>query len=177
MPRNYVEELVSEYYKIHGYFVMNNYWFPFTSERKRTVKGKKQKFKAQSWTDLDVVAINAEELILIQTKAIINTKDVANNIITFFGRVDKFLQDGKAPDQKSDISWWKHKRKIRKLVVYESCIPSYNYIVEKAGIETVDFKKILEDIVNYIKIKKGEKEENPTMRLLTYLSRKKIVKI
>ncbi len=177
MSRNYVEELVSEYYKIHGYFVMNNYWFPFTSERKRIVKGKKQKFTAQSWTDIDIVAINSKELLLIQTKAIINTKKVAENIIKFFRRVDAFLAKGLALDQKSEIKWWKKKRTIKRIVIYETGIPSYNRIVENAGIKTIDFKEILEDIIKYISKKKGVKEGNPIMRLITYLNNKKIVKI
>jgi len=177
MSGNYVEELVSEYYKIHGYFVMNNYWFPFTSERERTVNGKKQKYSAQSWTDIDIVAINAKELLLIQTKATINSKNVAYNIIAFFRRVDDFLAKGLALDQKSEIKWWKKKRTIKRIVIYEAGIPSYNRIVENAGIEAIDFKEILEGIIKYISKKKGVKEENPIMRLITYLNNEKIIKI
>jgi len=54
---NFVEELVAEYFKIKGYFIMTNYWFPIISQRNRIWRGKEQTFIAQSWSDIDVIAM------------------------------------------------------------------------------------------------------------------------
>lgn len=166
---NFVEELVSEYYRTKGYFVMTNYWFPTVGKRKRTQRGKRQSFDAQSWSDLDVTAINDKELVLIQVKAIVNEMKVANKIIDYFDKVDSFLKSG-------NVKWWKHKKRIKKMLVYENySIPKYTNKISEQGIEVVKFRKFYEELLQHIQKKKGSKEENPIMRFIYYLNNNSLV--
>lgn len=169
---NFIEELVGEYYKTKGYFVTINYWIPFKTSRDRTQRGKKQNYQAQSWTDIDVLAKNNKELLIIQVKATINQKQVAEKINLYFERVEKFLKDGVAPDGKTKIDWWTSKCKIRKIVVYEDRFspPSYLKIMTDNGIETVFFGNYLKEIILYVQEKKGVKEENAVMRFLHFFN-------
>jgi len=103
MSCNFVEELVAEFYRISGFLVTKNYWFPFTTPRTRKVNGKGQKYKAQSWADIDVLALNEKELHIIQVKAIVNQPQTVSSILTFYDRACVYLQNGTAPDGEKDI--------------------------------------------------------------------------
>lgn len=174
---NFIEELVGEYYKTKGYFVTTNYWLPFQTTRDRTQKGKKQNYQAQSWTDIDVLAKNDKELLIIQVKAVINQRQVAEKINVYFERVEQFLKDGIAPDGETKIDWWTSDCKIRKIVVYEDRLapPSYLKIMQAEGIETIFFGEYLKDIIAYVQAKKGVKEENAVMRLLHFFNTQKML--
>ncbi|MBN1462294.1 MAG: hypothetical protein JXQ69_07945 [Paludibacteraceae bacterium] len=176
---NYIEELVAEYYKTKGYFVLTNYWIPFQTNRNRTQKGKDQNYSAQSWTDIDVLARNDKELLLIQVKSIINRKEVAEKINIYFDRITEFLNNGKALDGKADIMWWTKDVILKKIVIYEykNTPPSYKKIIEDKGAETIYFGEVLNDIVKYIEDKKGVKEENAIMRLLHFLKQNNQINI
>lgn len=175
--QNFIEELVAEYYKSKGYFVTINYWIPFSTERQRTQNGKKQNYESQSWTDIDVLARNNNELLLIQVKATINQKSVSEKIITYFERIENFIKTGVAPDKTSSISWWSENVEIKKIVVYEdkNSPPSYKKIMEDKGIQTIYFGDYLKQIIQYIDEKKGVKEENAGMRLLHFLNKSKLI--
>jgi hypothetical protein len=174
---NFIEELVSEYYKTKGYFVTTNYWLPFQTERKRIQNGAKQKYTAQSWTDIDVMAMNNKELLLIQVKSLINQKLIAEKINLHFERVEQYLDAGIAPDGKSKIDWWKSKRKIKKIVIYEDKMtpPSYLKIIKDGGIETKFFGDYFNELIDYVQTKKGVKEETSVMRLMHYLNNQKML--
>lgn len=174
---NFVEELVGEFYKTKGYLVSTNYWIPFKTTRNRVQREKKQSYEAQSWTDIDVLAKNDKELLIIQVKATINQRKIAEKINLYFARVEQFLKDGIAPDGKTNIGWWTKGIKIRKIVVYEDKYspPSYQKILTDNGVETIFFGIYLNDIINYIQSKKGQKEENSTMRLLHFFNSQKLI--
>ena len=172
MAGNFVEELVAEYYKFKGYFVCQNYWFPFQSDRSRTRAGKVEKYTAQSWSDIDVMAMNEKELLLIQVKAIINQESVAEGIVKFFKRTDDFLKAGKSLDGNQSIGWWTEGRKIRRIVVHENdhSVPKYINLLRAKGIEVNPFRQIFNEMVTYIQQKKGVKEDNPVMRFMHFLN-------
>jgi hypothetical protein len=175
---NYIEDLVAEYYITRGFFVTTNYWFPFQSKRERHQRGKNQSYKSQSWTDVDVLAKGENELLIIQVKATINERKVAEKIIKYFQRVEDFLKKGVAPDGVSDIKWWKANSKVIKIVVYgeKSSPKSYLDLLHKKHIETKHFGELLEEILNYIQKKKGIKEENAAMQLLHFLKKEELLK-
>ena len=163
---NFIEELIAEHYKTKGYFVTTNYWIPFTSKRKRIQKGKEQDYEARSWTDIDVLASNNKELLIIQVKAIINQRSVAEKINKYFDRVEQFLKDGEL-NRKTKIDWWTKDVKVKKMVIYEYYSPdAYLQIIRDNNIEVICFKKYLTELIDYISEKKGVKEENACMRLL-----------
>lgn len=169
--QNFVEELVAEYYKAQGYLVMTNYWIPLKFNRVRTQRGKSQKYPAQSWTDIDVLARNSKELRIIQVKAIINESKVADKVKLYFKRVESFLQKGVGINDERNIQWWTKGVKIKKELVYEweNSPASYLKKIEQADIEVVPFKTYYERLTDYIKNKKGVKEENAVLRLLHFI--------
>ncbi|MCB9251299.1 MAG: hypothetical protein H6605_02435 [Flavobacteriales bacterium] len=176
---NFIEELVGEYYKTKGYLVTTNYWIPFQTSRNRTLYGKKQNYQAQSWTDIDVLARNDKEILIIQVKSGITSRNVAEKINLYFERVIKFLNDGIAPDGIGKIEWWTRNCKIIKIVVYEEQYtpPSYLKIMQDVGIETKFFGDYLKEIIAYVQNKKGVKEENSVMRLLHFLHNQNMLDI
>lgn len=105
MAGNFVEELVAEFYKFKGFFVCQNVWFPFQTERTRKRGEKDEEYTARSWSDIDVLAMNASELNLVQIKSIINHESVVDRIITFFNRTEDFLKKGKSLDGNHSIAW------------------------------------------------------------------------
>lgn len=167
---NYIEQLVCEYYKTKGYLVFTNLWIPFNSERERTREDSSHRYSARSWTDVDVIARNNNEE-MIQVKATINSKTLAEKIVTYFDRVDNFLSQGLAPDGKSDISWWTKGVKVSKVVIFEDkkSPKPYLKIMHEKGIETICFEDIFKLIYEYIEQKRGYKEQTAVMRLLNYL--------
>jgi hypothetical protein len=174
---NFVEQLVAEYYRTKGYLVSSNYWIPFESKRYRKQNGKEQEYIAQSWTDIDVLARNDNELLIIQVKAIINQKSVSENIINYFTRVKAFLEKGVAIDGTSDISWWQKDVEVKNIVVYEYYSPpSYIELLTKRNIKTIKFSDIFKKLLDYASRKKGVKEENASMRFLEFLINEKLLK-
>jgi len=174
MAENFIEDLMYEYYKMQGYFVMQNYWFDFCSIRKRKQRGKLQEYKAKSWSDIDILAINDSELNVIQVKAIINDKKTSEDILEYFDRVKEYLGKNIALDNKSSIAWWTKNRKIRYIVVYEYYSPpSYIEILKEKGIEVIEFKDKYKDIKDYIDNKIGSKEEKSIVRFMHFLKQNK----
>ncbi len=102
-------------------------------------------------------------MLIIQVKAIVHQKSVAEKIVEYFERVDDFLESGKAVDGKSDIKWWTKNCKVRKMVVYDYYSPpSYIKILTDNKIEVINFKDIFNQIV---------KEQNAVMRLIHFLDK------
>jgi len=165
---NFVEKLVEEYYKSKGYLVTTNYWIPFDMHK----EGELLSYKARSWTDIDVLAYNEKELLIIQVKAIVNQKRIADKINVYFDRIDKFLKSGTSSDGETKINWWTKNKIVRKIVVYESYSPpAYLQIIVKEGIEVFWFKDYyLPKLIDHIIKKEGLKEDNATMRFLHCLN-------
>ena len=170
MAENFIEDLMYEYYKMQGYFVMQNYWFDFNSIRKRNQRGKSQEYTAKSWSDIDILAINETELNIVQVKAIINDKKSAEDITEYFDRVKEYLEKAIALDNKSSINWWTKKKKINFIVIYEYYSPpSYIDILKKKEITVIEFKEKYKDIREYINNKVGSKEEKSIVRFMHFL--------
>ncbi|GEM_PF-2082292 len=171
MSANFVEELVTEYYRIRGYLVLPNYWFPVQNSVHRTQRGEDQKYSARSWKDIDVLAVGEKELILVQVKAIVNEAGVVAKVQSFFDQAEQFIQQGKAPDGIASIQWWGKERTIRKLLVYEYySVPKYLNQLKGTGIEVREFDSYFKEIIQYIKAKNGVKEESPLMRMIHFLN-------
>ncbi len=174
MSANFVEELVSEYYRLKEYLVMTNYWFPIQTTRKRNQRGAAQEYSARSWSDIDVLAVGHEEVLLVQVKAIVNQLETSEKIKGFFVRAEEFIQSGQAPDGASSIAWWQTERTVKKVLVYEYYSPpSYLDQLRNAGIEVREFSSFFDEIVKYIGEKSGVKEESALMRMIHFLDAKK----
>jgi hypothetical protein len=170
MAENFIEDLMYEYYKMQGYFVMQNYWFDFILERYRKQKGKKQKYNAKSWSDIDVIAMNETEINIVQVKAIINDKKTAEDIIEYFDRVQQYLDTKMALDGRSSIEWWAKNKNINLMVVYEAYSPpSYIDIISRHKIQVIPFKEKYKEIKEYIDNKIGSKEGKSIVRFMHFL--------
>ncbi|WP_018527160.1 hypothetical protein [Alkalispirochaeta alkalica] len=170
MAENFIEDLMYEYYKMQGYFVMQNYWFDFNSIRKRSQRGKSQEYTAKIWSNIDILSINETELNIVQVKAIINDKKSAEDITEYFDRVKEYLEKAIALDNKSSINWWKKEKKINFIVIYEYySSPSYIEILKKKEIIVIDFKEKYKNIKEYINNKVGSKEEKSIVRFMHFL--------
>ncbi|MFW5852103.1 MAG: hypothetical protein ACOCWB_07765 [Bacteroidota bacterium] len=173
---NYIEQLVAEYYKTLGYLVTTNYWIPFSTTRQRTRNDQIQEYESQSWTDIDVLARNENELLIIQVKAIIQQKKVAEKIIEYFKHIDSFLNKGIALDCESDISWWTKDVTVRKILIYDYySAPRYLDILRNTNVEIIKFTELFEKILCYAENKVGVKEQNATMRFLHFLINEKLI--
>ncbi len=175
---NFVEQLVAEHFKSKGYLVLSNYWFPIQSVRTRIQQKKEQVYNSQSWTDIDVLARNANELLVIQVKAIINQENTSKKIIDFYKNVNDFLKIGKSLDGSSDISWWSSNVNIKHLVVYENYSPpTYLDKLRNNGIDVIQFSEIFKELLEYLKEREGVKEQNATMRFIHFLMKHKFITI
>jgi hypothetical protein len=171
MSANFVEELVAEYYRIKGYMIAPNYWFPVETTRYRTQRGMQQEYTARSWSDIDVLAIGEKEILLIQIKCIVNENKTVKKIETFFENAMAFIESGLAPDNESSIQWWRKGKKIRKILVYEfSSTPSYIELLKGSGIETYLFGDYFDGLVEYVENRSGFKEENALLRMIHFLN-------
>lgn len=175
---NFVEQLVAEHFKSKGYLVLSNYWFPIQSVRTRIQQKKEQVYNSQSWTDIDVLARNANELLVIQVKAIINQENTSKKIIDFYKNVNDFLKIGKSLDGSSDISWWSSNVNVKHLVVYENYSPpTYLDKLRDNGIDVIQFSEIFKELLEYLKEREGVKEQNATMRFIHFLMKYKFLSI
>lgn len=166
---NFIEELVSEYCRTKGYFVMTNYWFPVISERRRNQRGQVQTFTARSWSDIDVVAINENELLLIQVKSIINSRSSAEKVIKFFENVNTHLASENNNLQQNN-AWWSNGRTTKKILVHEFySSPRYLNILTQNHIQVINFKYYIDELLNYVRNREGIKEGNSTLRFLHFL--------
>jgi hypothetical protein len=171
MSANFVEELVGEYYRNKGYLVQTNYWFPFESKRTRRDKEGAQEYSARSWSDIDVLAVGENEILVIQVKAIINEMKMAEKIIKYFRRTGAFLEDKNILDADARVKWWTQGRRVRNIVVYEFySAPKYIEKLKNSGIEAYRFSDYFEKIVTLSEKKKGFKEENTLMRMIHFLN-------
>ena len=71
MPTSYVDEIVARFYLLKGYFISQGVWF---------MLGKKKGNKQGNWTDIDILAINHEELLIIQCKSFLGTGKAEKSI-------------------------------------------------------------------------------------------------
>lgn len=170
---NFIEQLIAEYYRSKGYFVTTNHWFSFEHLRSRTRKtGEVQEYDARGWSDIDVLALSEKELLIIQVKAVINTEQVPDQIVNFFDRVSSYLNEGTGPNGESDITWWTKGRKVTRMVIYEyNAAKSYIHNIEANGILVKLFTDFFEDILTYIKDKKGTKEQSSLLRLVHFMQK------
>jgi hypothetical protein len=173
---NFVEELVSEYFRTKGYFVMTNYWFPILSERRRNQREREQIFNARSWSDIDVVAINENELLIIQVKAIINQQSVSRKVVEFFQNVNAYLETENNNIQQNNIRWWLNGRTTKKILVYEFYSPpSYLNILTENDIQVVNFNNYFDELLSYVRNREGIKKGNSTLRFLHFLVKNNLI--
>ena len=168
MSANYIEELVGEYYRAKDYLVQTNYWFPSEKTHRRQGQNGIQEYSARSWSDIDVLAVGKDEVLVIQVKAIINESKMADKIIEYFKKTKEFLEND---NNSISDKWWLKGRKVKNVVIYEFYSPpKYIEKLTNEEIEVHLFSECFKEIVKLIEEKKGFKEENALMRMIHFLN-------
>lgn len=87
MSISYVEDLTLRYFKKKGYLTIPNIQFQLDKERIGT--------KVSGWSDIDLLAIDHKEIVVIQCKSFIGTKKaelISADIITWFDNAIHYLK-------------------------------------------------------------------------------------
>ncbi len=87
MVDSWLESFVESYYQsFKGYLVQKNVWFSL--EKKEGVR------KQGGWSDIDILVVSDEELILVNCKTFLGTKkaeETANDIVLWFEEASEFI--------------------------------------------------------------------------------------
>ena len=157
MALSYVEELALRYFEKSGYLVFPNIRF----QLKREWTGK----KVSGWSDIDMIALKPDELVIVQCKSFLGTKkgeDIANDVINWFKYAELFLRENN--------KWkvWLDKRKIRKCLIVDYTVKKVEPILNSSGIEVLYYNRMLTELLRMLKegeVRKG-KEDDVIIRLL-----------
>lgn len=159
MTISYVEDITSEFYRLKGYFISKD--IPYQIPKK--VSGK----KVSGWKDIDVLAINDKEVLIIECKAFLGyekSDKVTQDLLQRFKYAEKAV--------KNNIQLAKNKR-IRKILVVDSSIKKVENELKKKGITVHSLEDIMKEFLDILRkrLKTGRvgKEQHPITRTLIFL--------
>lgn len=172
MSTSYVEEVTKRYLVKEGYLVMQNVWFEL--DKKMTNK------KVSGWSDIDILAIKTNEILLIQCKSFLGDKkheDTFTKIITHFNNATVYLNN-------SPYQEWLPGKTFRKICVVDTPVQITVQKLKENGIEIWLYEDLLIKILQKLQKeqekmnKKGRigKEDDLLLRVLTDLIRRDFIK-
>lgn len=172
MSTSYVEEVTKRYLIKEGYLVMQNVWFEL--DKKLTNK------KVSGWSDIDILAIKTNEILLIQCISFLGNKkheDAVTKIITHFNNATTYLNN-------SPYREWLPGRNFRKICVVDTPIQITVQKLKENNIEIWLYEDLLTKILQKIQKeqekmnKKGRigKEDDLLLRVLADLIRRDFIK-
>lgn len=169
MTFGYVEELTLRYFEKKDYLVFPNIRFQLKKERtKKTVAG---------WSDIDMIALSQDEMIIVQCKSFLGTdkaERVAQNIMEWFGNAKHFLE--------GDKTWkdWCKGRTIKQYLVVDGTIKKVETLLksQNINIEIFYYETLLIELLNMLKSGKARKgkEDDVIIRLLCAMIDSDLVK-
>ncbi len=154
MVENFIEEVVTELYKLRGYSVMKNVWYFLE-------KGEHRKYPGQS--DIDVLAIGRDDVHFVSCTSevpadieptTIHFQEARQNLPRLYPVLDRY-----------DKSQW------RDVVVAEYVSGPVRRKLEGRGIAAQTLEEALRDFVQLVQARwaEGVKLENPVARTIGYL--------
>ena len=144
------EAIVELYYQTLGYLTSSGKWFWVWED------GKKQR----GYQDIDVLAVNGEEIVIVSVTSNLDDKlrknkiGIVNNemllkLCSYFHRVEQYF------DNVNEYKWLCEKNRVRKVVAYNHAFKKATTeilpILYNAGIEALSAKEILSYLAEYIK--------------------------
>lgn len=168
MSLGYVEELALRYFEKKGYVTASN--IRFQLDKRKTRK------KVAGWSDIDLLAVNPDEIVIIQCKSFLGTgpaDKIAKSLIAWFGSALEFLK------KDSDWSKWFNGRKVKKLLIVDWSVKKTENILKDDGIEIMYYDDMLKNLISILKsgdARKG-KEDDAIIRLLCAMIDKKLINI
>jgi Holliday junction resolvase len=165
LPISISEEIAEEYYRIKGYVVLRNIGF----------LDKKRSDSQPGNIDIDVLAFNSDELLIISCKRGSLTDQQVGEELLGFKLAEKFLR-GNNPHSKSNYVDIISNRKVKYLYVAEYITKRNRQSFEENNVETLFTYALLDELVELIKEKSGKKllegfETKPIPRLLKLMIR------
>lgn len=157
---SFVEHLVGEYYRKLGYIVSSRIKYPS---------------KKWGWKDIDLLAINAKELLAIECKGgARNHSEMVAGIIEDSRRVGQYI------DKNIPIA----EGKTRKNLLVTSFLLSPRTLETKLGSEGIEIRYLDDILIEFLKLLKKEmnetgktgKEEDYVTRTLKYMIEKRMIK-
>ena len=168
MGLSYVEELAQRYFLKKGYI-------PIMNIRFRIDKDKHDK-KVAGWSDIDILAINPSEVLIIQCKSFLGTKkaeEISEDILRWFDDALKYLEEDK------NFSKWLEGREVKKILIIDYTIKKAEDILKNKNIGIVYYEELLVELLKKLsndEWKKG-KEDDSIIRLLCALLEKGLVNV
>lgn len=157
MTTGYVEQLALRYFGKKGYIVQPSVWFQL--DKAKTGK------KVGGWSDIDLVALSQQELVIIQCKAFFGVKKaeaVVQGLVVWFRQAESFLR--------KDPMWkpWLEGREIVKCMVVDHFVKKAERLLSDQGIQILLYEDVLKELLLLLqkgKARKG-KEDDAIIRLL-----------
>ena len=159
MSKGYVEELALRYYQKKGYLVTQN--IPFQLKKSETGK------KVSGWTDIDLLAINQKEMLIIQCKSFLGTtkaEESSKALINWFEITKKFLS--------KDDQWkaWVDKRIVKRVLVIDCRTPKTEKLLQDEGVDIVRYSEIVKELFRELADEtKYVKEDDIILRFMSAL--------
>ena len=121
--------------------------------------------KVSGWSDIDMIALKFNELVIVQCKSFLGTEKaevIANKIIKWFKYAELFLRENN--------KWkvWLDKRKIRRCLIVDHTVKKAEPILDRSRIEVLYYDKMLIELLRMLEeggVRKG-KEDDAIIRLL-----------
>lgn len=159
MAISYVEDIASEYYRLKGYLVSKDVHYQVP----KAVSGK----TAEGWKDIDVLALNEKEVLLVECKGFTGTMKADE-------MYKKLLNDFKSAEEyyvkKSALL---SDKKIKKILVVDYSTPKLDNMLVKGNIEIFHLNDLMKDFLRILKTRittlRMGKEEHPMTRTLLFL--------
>jgi len=166
MAFGYVEELALRYFEKKHYLVIPNIRF----QLKKRIIGR----KVAGWSDIDMIALSINELLIVQCKSFIGTaksEKIANDITNWFKYTELFL--------KEDSNWkkWVKGRSITKYLIVDHTVKKTEVSLKEKDIKVLYYGDLLKELINILKsgeARKG-KEDDAIIRLLCAMIDKKML--
>ncbi len=153
MVVSYVEEIVSEYYRLKGYFISKDWKYRVPKE----VTGK----KVSGWKDIDVLAITDKEVLIIECKAFTgyrSSRETTKKLSEDFKQAERAIKNARLVGNKS----------IKKILVVDSSIKKVERNLKKRGIEVYLLEELMRNFLKLLR-KVTTMQEHPMTRTLKYL--------
>ncbi|MHA1713433.1 MAG: hypothetical protein ACTSW4_05280 [Candidatus Ranarchaeia archaeon] len=165
MVISYVEDIVSEFYRLQGYLITRDRAYKPDTPR----QGKKQ----TGWKDIDVLAYNEDEVLIIECKSF--TGDRSSDKM-----VDSLLKSFEDAQQEVKTIPLLQEKPIRRLLVVDYPILKTNDRLKEQGVEIHLLKDIMTDFIRKlegrIKDNRLGREHHPTTRLILFLLQNGFIK-
>lgn len=166
MSKGYVEELALRYYQKEGFLVTQN--IPFQLDKKKTG------LRVSGWSDIDLLAVNQEKMLIIQCKSFLGTgkaEKVADHLEKWFSYAENYIRE--------DPNWnvWLKGRTLCNIIVVDCRTPKTEKLMKDKGILIVRYSEIVKELFceladpeNYVK------EDDIILRFMSALVYSEIVR-